>query len=323
MISADVEAFLREWDSATPYVEAHTSGSTGRPKNVCLFKSDMQQSARATCQYFGIDSQSHLFLPLSVGYIAGKMMVVRALVSGATLWSVNPSRHPLKWLEEQGVEQPMDLTSIVPAQVEGLLQSSKRHLVRRLLIGGAPLTPRQEERIVASGIEAHCSYGMTETCSHVALRRVGGDGLYEAMPGVTFSVDERGCLVVECRHLSVGRLVTNDVVELRSPSSFRWLGRYDNVINTGGIKVMAEEIERALRPLLGEELYYVYGEDDEEWGERPVLVVERGALGEDAQRIVEEARQLMPHYMVPRRVEEVGKIHLSQRGKIMRRKGVD
>lgn len=268
-LNTALEQFLNDWRSDSPVIEAHTSGSTGSPKRILLSKSDMKVSAEATCQYFGISSNSLLFLPLSISYIAGKMMAVRSGLSGAELLVEKPSNMPLK----QNPGREITLGAIVPSQVPGLLQSTWIHLVKCLIVGGAPLPPESEKLLVESGIPTYATYGMTETCSHVALRKLG-QPVYQALPHIVFEVDDRSCLIVKSDAMSFKRLITNDVVSLIDDKTFVWHGRYDNVINTGGIKVFPEAIEAKLCDAFATRNFYITSRNSSKWGEEVVLVVE-------------------------------------------------
>ena len=259
--------FLKEWRDTQPYITAHTSGSTGAPKEIRLLKADMRASARATNEFFGITQDSTLLLPLSADYIAGKMQVVRALEAGCSLIAEDPSSAPFSHFEGHATMMP-----VVPSQLEGWLASGRTRMVGNLLIGGSPLSPDMERRLIDARVKAFVSYGMTETCSHVALRRVGDD-FYTGLPGFSFSTDERGCLVIDTTTLSFGRLVTNDVVELRDATSFKWLGRADNVINSGGIKIHPEEIEKVIAEIVPSAAeFYVSSRQSAKWGREAVVV---------------------------------------------------
>lgn len=305
-----VERFVELWKDDSDYVEAYTSGSTGVPKMVKLSKSDMELSARATCEFFGVESGSLVFLPLAVDYIAGKMMVVRAEVSGSDIMVEPPSNQPLKTCPSA----PIRLAAVVPSQVDGLLASKWVGLIENLIVGGAPLSEADEKKLIDSGINAYATYGMTETCSHVAIRRLG-DRYYRALPTVRFSVDERGCLVIHSEVMSFGRLVTNDVVSLLDSKNFEWHGRYDNVINSGGIKVLPENIERKLTDLLRDRTFYITSRPSEKWGDEVVLVVEGDApvvgLEEYASKFLLKAER-------PKAVINVGSVSRTSTGKLLR-----
>lgn len=311
-------AFAGVFEGPGDFIGVDTSGSTGKPKTIRLPKRDMRASALATCRRFGIDASSVLVSPLSTAYIAGKMMVVRALVAGCELWSLPPSSSPLG--ELPAACRGIDLLAVVPAQLERLLDDPHRALVKTVLVGGAPVDEALERRVVADGLNAVASYGMTETCSHVALRQFGSDR-FEALPGVTFSLDGRGCLVVDVPGMSMRRLVTNDEASLLSPTSFRWLGRHDNVINSGGVKINPETDEALLRPELPGVEFYITSRPSARWGEEAVIaVIARGAAAPTTdEAIIEAARRVLPPHHVPKGVVEVPR-EFTPTGKIKRRK---
>lgn len=266
--------FIEKWFDESPYITAHTSGSTGLPKPIRLLKSDMRASAMSTNRFFRITEKSRLLCPLSADYIAGKMMIVRAILAGAQLWMEIPSNTPV-----HGDYGQIDLIAIVPSQVPHILNNPGIfNNIKYTLIGGAQLSANLSRRIVESGINAYVSYGMTETCSHVALRKVvdSQEEIYEGMPDIYFSEDSRGCLIVRSDRRSFKELHTNDIVNLLDERHFLWKGRIDNVINSGGIKVYPEEIETQLQPIIptGVE-FYVARYNDDKWGEVPAIVLSK------------------------------------------------
>ena len=310
----EAEEFVDRWTDSSSHIVAHTSGSTGVPKEINLLKSDMMLSAEATNRFFDINEATVMACPLSVSYIAGKMMVVRAQIAGAKLWVERPSNKPF-----QDFDGTIDFAAVVPSQVEYLLASGQE--IGALLIGGAPLSESTEQKLVRAGVNAFVSYGMTETCSHVALRKVGGDGLFTALPGFTFSADERGCLVIESDKMSFRRIATNDVVELVDDQSFKWCGRFDNVINSGGVKVFPEIIERKLETLLPGRNFYIVKTPDAKWGESPVLVLERLEDSEDEafiQSLSAEIHRLLQPAERPVAVRMVDEIQRTSNGKLRR-----
>ena len=211
-----VDDFLAEWHNADDFITAHTSGSTGTPKVIHLLKSDMLASARATNARFGIGARSRGLLCLSPDYIAGKMMIVRAL----------DADHP---------DRLARLATIIG--------------------GGGPVSPELENKLADLNANAYSTYGMTETCSHIAVRRIGIDRHYTTLAPTTVSADSRGCLVARMPHLSVGEVTTNDIVDILSATEFRWRGRIDNAINSGGVKIIPEELEREIADLLDVRYY--------------------------------------------------------------------
>lgn len=307
------DEFREEWFDFSPVIRTHTSGSTGTPKPVKLLKSDMELSARATCSRFGITSSSVLAIPLGMDYIAGKMMAVRSFVSGARLVVLPPSRRPL-----DGYDGPtIDLLAIVPSQIDGLLDGYVAGSVRNVIVGGAPMSARQEHRLLEAGLNVYATYGMTETCSHVALRS-GGSDEYQAMPGVKFDVDADGCLIVDTGGMSVGRVITRDVVTLISPTRFRWEGRADNCVNSGGVKIFPEAVERMLSDVMSGRGFYITSRQSREWGEEVVMVVTDGRpLSPEEQTAVDA---VLPRYSRPKAVIYDEAPELTRSGKLKRRR---
>lgn len=306
-------AFLDLWADESPVIEAHTSGSTGAPKTILLPKEQMRRSAQATNSFFGIDSRSTLVCPLSVDYIAGKMMVVRAIEAGAELWMLRPHRENILSELPDSVDT-IDLLPVVPAQLEPLLRSDKAERVKNVIIGGSPMTDSQETMAAEAPFAAFATYGMTETCSHVALRRIGHDGQwFTPMPGVRTAIDGRGCLVVD-------GMVTNDIVELRGDGRFRWLGRADNVIITGGLKVAPEEMERLIAGAMAtvsEARFYLTSRPSELWGEEVVMIVDRDI---DSSAVDSICRRLLPRHAVPKDIVVDPGMEFTASGKLRRRR---
>lgn len=316
-VSPAVVSFLREWYDAAPCVMGHTSGSTGEPKPLQLLKADMRASARLTNAYLGIDSASTLLLCLSPTYIAGKMMIVRAIEAGARLCVVEPSSQPLSQVNE-----PITLAAMIPMQVAETLRMEhgvdRLSQVSQLLVGGAPVSEALEGQLVQLPSQIYVTYGMTETVSHVALRKVG-ELSYQALGGVTFECDARGCLVIDAPQLSDRRFVTNDVVDLIDNLHFVWVGRYDNVIICGGLKYNAEQIERKLETIIADR-YYIVGHPDEVLGERIVLCIEAEPYDSDKLAHLREAMtHSMARYEVPREICFVSRFEMTATGKIKRK----
>jgi O-succinylbenzoic acid--CoA ligase len=319
-LPAGVLEFLREWFSDEEYVTGHTSGSTGTPRPVALLKRDMLASAALSNDYFGITAHSTLLLCLSPAYIAGKMMIVRAALAGANLLAIDPAGDPLAALD-----RPVDLAAMVPLQVETVLSApggeGRLERVRQLLVGGAALSSALEGRLRGVATACHASYGMTETVSHVALRRVNGPGaspLYAALGEIRFDVDGRGCLVVHAPHLHQRRFVTNDLARLVSPMRFEWLGRVDHVINSGGIKLSPEVIEARIAPLLSRR-FFMAAEPDERLGERVVLVIEDHPWDEDEREaLAGRLVRVLSRHERPRAFRFLPRFRETSSGKILR-----
>lgn len=319
--NADLRAFLREWCNENPYVVGHTSGSTGTPKEIRLAKADLRASARITNEYFGIRPESVLLLCLSVGYIAGKMMVVRALEAGAELKTGEVSSRPLRHFPDGGYR--VDLAAMVPMQVEETLkcpeEKAKLNRIRHLLIGGAEVSPVLERRLQHVAGACYATYGMTETASHVALKRLNRDTAYFALGEVSFEADRRNCLVICAPHLNARRFITNDRVELLDSRHFNWLGRFDYVINSGGIKFSPELLERKIAACIPER-FFIAGRPDGHLGQRIVLAVEKTVPEKtETDRLREKLKKVLAPYEMPREIVYIPRFPTTSSGKILRR----
>ncbi|MFT7612119.1 MAG: O-succinylbenzoic acid--CoA ligase [Parvicellaceae bacterium] len=269
----EVFVFLKSWYSTDEKIHQKTSGSTGDPKIIELSREMMIASARATCKHFNIVDKSTIHLCLPVDYIAGKMMLIRAMVSGARLIVEEPAGSPLK-----GNRDKINFCAMTPMQVHGILKEdpTRFDLVKQLIIGGGTVSNVLNRMLQNLNTLCYSTYGMTETATHVAVKNLNGprrSDLFCAIGKTGFSIDERSCLVLTSFHLDIYDLVTNDVVELADNQAFRWLGRHDNVINTGGIKVFPEFVESKLNGQINSN-YFICSIPNEELGEMVVLIVE-------------------------------------------------
>ena len=319
---ADLGNFLRQWYSGEEYITVHTSGSTGKPKEIRLEKSAMIRSARATRDYLRLQDHPDALLCLSTRYIAGMMMVVRAMVCGQNLIAVKPAGNPLMLPEGQNVPS---FAAMVPAQVFNSLSNplTRRRLesIKTLIIGGGAVSYALEREIRQLPHAVFATFGMTETITHIALRRMNGPApteRYEALPGITFSIDSRGCLVVHVPYISREPVVTNDLVVLSDNRTFTWRGRIDHVINRGGQKLVPEEIEKKLAPHITRR-FFIGAVPDSKFGEIPVLVVESGGSEkEDMPYYANLLQQYLPRMERPDRIIFVGHFRETPGGKVSR-----
>ncbi len=263
----DIHRFILEWINDSDEIKAQTSGSTGKPKSICLKKFHMIASARKTIEFFNLKEHHSALLCLSANYIAGKMMVVRAFVGGFNLLLQEPVGNPLAYIDKK-----VDFAALVPLQVSNSVDDINSGLkVGNIIIGGGAVSGELADKIKNAKSICYETYGMTETVSHVAIRRLGED-FFSAMPNVSFNQDERNCLLIDASDVADCKLITNDIVELISDKVFKWLGRYDNIINTGGVKVVPEEIEKKLSSEIKHD-FFISSIPDEKLGEKMVLVI--------------------------------------------------
>ena len=328
-----LEDFLSEWNNGSDRVLVHTSGSTGKPKPMMVEKKRMLNSARITCDFLGLKPGDSALLCMSLDYIAGKMVVVRSIERHLHLISVPPSGHPLKDVDEE-----ITFAAMVPMQVYNTLQVPEERerlsRIRHLIIGGGAIDAALEQELqsLPGDIAIWSTYGMTETLSHIALRRINGDEAsewYQPFDSVRISQTEEGCLVIDAPQVCAETLVTNDIVEIEpyiynkvEKLRFRIKGRKDNVICSGGIKIQIEEVETLLKPHL-EKPFMLAKKKDGKFGEIAVLLSE----DEDIKKVEATVRRLLSDesekssdhkkytYWIPKEFRYVEHLPLTETGK--------
>ena len=316
----ELDEFLAEWRSASPTVSVRTSGSTGEPKPMMVEKSRMKASANMTCDFLGLREGDSALLCMPLDYIAGKMVVARAEVRGLRLVAVHPSSHPFATLDS-----PTDFAALTPMQVfETLKVERERRLlmgVRQLIIGGGSISSEMAAELKPFPNAVWSTYGMTETLSHIALRRLSGDKAsewYTPFNGVSLAADSRGCLVIEAPAVCAESLTTNDIVEFDADGlRFKIIGRADNVICSGGIKVQAEEVERLLEPYI-KKPYVVTWEPDDKLGQAVTLVIEAADGSIDTESLSAICHSVLPKHWAPRKIMTTTEIPRTATGKLKR-----
>lgn len=313
-----LEEFLNEWRNDSPTVLVHTSGSTGKPKPMWAEKEKMLNSARVTCDFLGLKPRDTALLCMPLDYIAGKMVVVRSIERHLRLVSVKPNGHPLASVGAT------TFAAMVPLQVYNSLQvpeeRAKLMRIKHLIIGGGAIDAELASELRGFPNHVWSTYGMTETLSHIALRRLNGSEAsqwYTPFDGVGIGRDEDDCLVIDAPLVHDGVLKTNDRVELRMDSltgkrQFRILGRKDNVIDSGGIKIQIEDVENRLRPCLRVP-FMITKMPDRKFGEVVVLLYEGDSLSSD--RIHDLCAKVLPTYWVPKRFVNVARLPMTGTGK--------
>ncbi len=315
----DIDHFLDLWHDKSETITINTSGSTGKPKSIRVRKNAMIQSARMTGHFFGFKPGQSSLLALSTKYIAGMMQVVRALEFNLELIVTPVSGNPLL----EVIDQAIDFAAFVPFQVEQMLSDTetknKYAKIRNVIIGGAPVNHDLEAKIGKLENHNFATFGMTETVSHVALRKIGHSQVYKALPSIQFSSGSEGRLIIHAPQFSESELVTNDCADLTDEYHFRWLGRLDYVINSGGIKMHPEMIEKKLVEILADLRYYIIGEADLTLGEKVVLVIE----GEPFQKgkmdlLLSKIKDVLEKYEVPKDIVFMKNFQETATGKIVR-----
>lgn len=301
--------FLVEWLNDEDFLLVKTSGSTGKPKQIVLQKDAMIASAKATIQYFKLQPKSSALLCLSADYIAGKMMLVRALTCGLHLDTIEPSLNPL-----ENTTKVYDFAAMVPMQISESLD--KLNQIRTLIIGGAKVNYQLATEILKTNCNAYETYGMTETISHIAVKKIG-ELAFTILPNVIISVDERNCLNILASELSKEKIVTNDIVELLSENQFVFKGRFDNVINSGGVKIFPEVIEAKLEKFISTR-FFISSKSDKKFGEKVILILEG-----EKQVVDKSIFESLSKFEIPKEILFVDQFVETETNKINRKKTVE
>ncbi len=290
-------------------ISIQTSGSTGTPKSLEFAKSALIQSASATNDYFGLTSQHQALLSLPINYVAAKLMVVRAIIGGYNLSTIEPKANPLGELNES-----MSFVPMTPHQVKSVLAESPEAFdnVRTVLLGGGEVSTELRTQLLKLKTHFYAGFGMAETLTHIALSKIDRevDTIYKTLPDVKVEKDERGCLVINRSGITQGNLVTNDLIDL-TEEGFKWLGRIDNLINSGGVKVIPEEVEKLLSPKI-DSRFFVSGIPDSLLGQKVALFIE----GKKEIKLDEIA--FSSNYQKPKEIIHLEKFLYTESGKVRR-----
>ncbi|MCH5234659.1 MAG: AMP-binding protein [Muribaculaceae bacterium] len=307
----EFKEFLEEWNNDENFIRAHTSGSTGCPKEILLPKYFVKESAKRTNEYFGIRKNSWLHSCVAADFIGGKMMAVRAEIARAIFTYEKPTNKPLQNLTH-GTE--IDLIAVVPSQVPFIIENKDvLPKIRNLLVGGSPIHPQLRKKIVESGINAYESYGMTETASHIALRKILDEETpFKLLPNISITYDKDNCLVINFEDKT--EIYTNDIVELVSNTEFFIRGRRDHIIITGGRKVNPVEIESRISHLLNQP-FLITGVPDEKWGEKVIMMIEGHNKDNNLRKNLND---ILEKWQVPKDIFHVPTLPRTANGKLMR-----
>lgn len=300
-----IGTFLLAWFDDKTYIEITTSGTTGPPKVIQLQKNAMKQSALATGAFFALKPGDKALNCMSVQFIAGKMMLVRSLILGLELDTVSPSSSPLAHNTTY-----YDFVAMVPLQLQNSILDLK--YIKKLIIGGAKMDKALEEKVAAVETEIYETYGMTETITHIAARRTGEE-VFTLLPHVSITQDDRDCLTINIPLISKELIITNDIVMLKNDKQFVFLGRADNVINSGGIKLIPEQIEAKLVSKIPAR-YFVIGIPDTSLGEKLILAIE----GEE-RKFPTDFFDGLTKYEKPKEIIFIKKFKETESGKVLRK----
>ena len=315
--------FLEDLFDDKAYIIAQTSGSTGTPKKIKIRKEFLINSAQKTIDFFDLKPESSALLNLSSQYIAGKLMWIRALTGG---WHLDISAPDNQSIAGKLSQNTYDFGAMVPLQVYQNLD--KIHHIKKLIIGGGQVSGKLLKQLQNLPNQIFATYGMTETLTHIAImplnmvakqnftaQNAPADA-YRILKGVKIATDNRNCLIIEAPCIFEGQLVTNDIVDLIDEKHFRWLGRFDNVINSSGVKLIPEQIENKLKQLIDFD-FFVTGMPDDKLGQKVVLVLETEQIPKN---LPEQIKKHLSKYEVPKNIYALPEFVRTATGKIQRQK---
>ncbi|XMO86060.1 AMP-binding protein [Algibacter sp. AS12] len=308
--------FLLDWLDDKAHVIVKTSGSTGKPKKIEIKKQAMVNSAIATGDYFNLKPGDKILHCLPSNFIAGKMTIVRAIVLGLELDMVQPAALPL-------IDYEKDYTfcAFTPMQLKNFAKYLKN--IKTVIVGGGRVSQAVAALVKDKKPNVYETYGMTETVSHIAVKKLNNftgakdEAFFTTLPGIKVSKDKRGCLTINAPKLSDEEIVTNDMVDIISDTSFEWLGRFDNVINSGGIKLYPEQIESKLQDKIPGE-FFIASREDDTLGDKLILVVEGEKRDIDISIFSE-----LDKFEKPKEIHFVSKFEETKSGKINRNKTLE
>ena len=322
--------FIQLWKSGAEKLILHTSGSTGTPKPIELHRSQMVASARMTGSAFNIGEGTKALVCLNIDFIAGTMMLVRGLELGWDLTIIKPSSNPLRDIPSQ---TEFDFTALAPMQLLNCIRdpdtANDAKRFGKILLGGAPVSTTLQNEIQRRKLEVYQSYGMTETVSHVAIRQLSPvlEEDYRILGETIWGIDERGCLNVSGPVTNHERIQTNDIIEMTSPVTFKWIGRVDNVINSGGMKIVLDKIDDILSHIFFEldiqNLFFSWYDLDELLGQKLILFIEGNEDSALFDRIRQEIRKRIKAYETPKHVYFVQKFEKTATDKIDKKRTAD
>ncbi len=336
--------FKKTWESGQETFEIQTSGSTGTPKKIILQRKQMLASVKMTAKAFNLEEGDTAFCCLNIDYIAGMMMLVRAFELGMDLVVVEPKSNPFEDIEKHlyilKANRGQNFFAFVPLQIQTLLESKPifseiLNSAKAIIIGGAAVNDAILEKVQTIYRPVYATYGMTETLTHIAIKRINGsekDDFFNTLDGVDVKLNNESCLMIKSKTTDNEWITTNDVAEIINGSSFVLHGRIDNVINSGGVKIQLEKIEKVaenvLNKLKTEEKkyngrYFIFSLPDEKLGERLVFVLEKETNAtfpsrEDATKIdiLQGFKEILPKFEVPKEVFFIEKMIETPTGKI-------
>ncbi len=315
----DICSFIFEWFNKNNYIEQKTSGSTGTPKTLKLKKTAMLASAQKTLEFFKLKKGEKVLLCLPAHYIAGKMMMVRAIAGNLNLIIAKPEGIP------EIPPSTISFAAMVPIQLHKLIENNCNFSnIENLIVGGAAVDDSLLTKLKALSTNVYATYGMTETCSHIALQKLNGtkpDPYFRLLNGFSITTNSSGCLVIDAPEFSEKPIETTDLVDIVSPHEFRWLGRADNIINSGGIKILPEQLEHDISEIIQCECL-VAGIPDTVLGQKIILIIEK-TTNEDINETFKKIKSKIEKHRAPKEIFEIENFVRNESMKIDRKKTIE
>lgn len=320
--------FCNEWLSGKELFEIQTSGSTGAPKQISFTRTQLEASAKLTEKAVQLKKGYTALVCLDTKYIAGQMMLVRSFVTGMNILAIEPSANPFQGLAK---ETSIDFVALVPYQIQAILASEEEswfNRIGKIIIGGAPFSPDHAERLQHYSCSFYATYGMTETLSNIALQKLNGEyrqDHFHPVSHVTIEKDGRGCLVANVPHASKDKIITNDLIELNADQSFKIIGRLDNLINTGGVKISPEVVENKIKRIFSElhifHRFFIAGQPDQKLGNKIVLIIEGEPIQSTALDLLTfHLKSELLKYEIPKEISFISKFIETETQKVNRKK---
>jgi o-succinylbenzoate---CoA ligase len=318
--------FCRAWAAGQQTFVRQTSGSTGNPKSIEINRNQLQHSAKITQQALQLQQGQTALVCLNVAFIAGTMMLVRGMEMGLNMYVVMPSSNPL---EDIPADVVVDFAAFVPLQMQTMLQNglaSRLNTFQKIIVGGAAVSESLLAQIALLQVPVFSTYGMTETVSHVALRRLNGlhkSESYALLPNIEANTDERGCLRLRGAVTNQAWVQTNDLIQFIDNQNFIIVGRADNIINSGGVKIQLEKVEKAIEQVWRKQpRFFAWHQPDKTLGQKLILIIETTAPADSNLAIKTLKVQLLPHltnYEIPKQIYYIEKFIETPTGKIDKR----
>jgi o-succinylbenzoate---CoA ligase len=315
--------FCQKWQSNQEEFIIKTSGSTGEPKPIILTRNQMIASAELTGETFGLKAGDSALVCLNIEYIAGMMMLVRGMVLDLKLTVIEPSGNPFQEIKNS----IFDFIAFVPLQLENILENEKNigilNQAKVIIVGGAAVNEVLKQKNQQLNVPVFSTYGMTETVSHIAVRRLNGNSKsenFKVLADVKIGIDERNCLNIISASSNNELVQTNDIVEIISEKEFKLIGRFDNIINSGGVKIQLEKVEKAIEKeiqIFNPKRYFAYGIADEKLGQKLVLVVETEISDVNLKEIfLSKIKLILPKYEIPKEIIFINSFLETPTGKV-------